>query len=90
MVLLDVLGQKWTLRILWELNAGCISFRNLREKCDDISPTILNKRLKELRELGFVKLEDCGFQLTSQGKELVDRFASLDEWANKWSQTIGR
>ena len=90
MVLLDILGQRWTLRILWELNAGCVSFRRLRELCDDVSPTLLNRRLKELRELRFVVLEDCGFKLTGQGEELVEQFARLDRWAQDWARTIER
>lgn len=90
MVLLDILGQKWTLRILWELSAGCVAFRRLREKCDDISPTLLNKRLKQLRELEFVVLEDCGFRLTDQGEDLVEQFVQLDSWAEDWARSIKR
>lgn len=90
MVLLDILGQKWTLRILWELSAGCVSFRQLRGMCDDVSPTLLNNRLKQLRDLRFVALEDCGYRLTGQGEDLVEHFARLDRWAQDWARTIER
>lgn len=88
MVLLDVLGQRWTLRILWELNRGVATFRNLRGNCDDVSPTLLNARLKELRELELVVLGSDGFQLSDLGRELVREFAKLDDWANKWAQVL--
>ncbi|USG62874.1 winged helix-turn-helix transcriptional regulator [Sneathiella marina] len=90
MVLLDVLGQRWSLRILWELRAGNVTFRQLRELCDDVSPTLLNKRLKEFRQLKFVELDEAGFGLTGHGKELVTHFSKLDKWAGNWSQELER
>jgi len=56
MVLLDALGQRWTLRILWELQDDRLSFRTLQGRCDGVSPTVLNGRLKMLRGLGIVDL----------------------------------
>lgn len=90
MVLLDVLGQKWTLRVLWELQAGCVSFRTLRGLCDDASPTSLHKRLRELRELNLVELKECGFQLTEKGTELTAKFADLHLWAEEWSKSLNK
>src|SRR3974390_2063939 len=60
MVLLDLLGRRWTLRILWELREGALTSRALRSACDEASPTVLNERLKELREAGFVELGNGG------------------------------
>ena len=45
MRLLDVLGKRWTLQVLWELRDERLTFRELRERCDDVSPTSLNHRL---------------------------------------------
>ena len=56
MVLLDLLGRRWTLRILWELREGALTSRALREACDDASPTVLQARLADLRQAGFVEL----------------------------------
>ena len=89
MVLLDVLGKRWTLRLLWELNQdGAGTFRDLRARCGDISPTSLNSRLKELRELGLIDLTDSGFELTEQGHSLSALLNPLDKWANKWADTL--
>jgi DNA-binding HxlR family transcriptional regulator len=86
MVLLDVLGQRWTLRIMWELGSGRANFRVLRLKCDDVSPTVLNKRLKELRDLGLVDLNNWGYGLTEDGLALATQLLGLDAWANGWQE----
>lgn len=88
MVLLDVLGQRWMLRILWELRAGPASFRALRERCDGISPTVLNQRLKTLRTLEIVDLEEAGYGLTNAGRELGEQLLVLDGWARRWAATL--
>jgi DNA-binding HxlR family transcriptional regulator len=88
MVLLDVLGQRWTLRLLWELGQGAATFRTLRSRCDDVSPTLLNRRLKDLRELALVDLGDKGYALTSLGMDLAQKFSSLDSWANEWADKL--
>jgi DNA-binding HxlR family transcriptional regulator len=88
MVLLDVLGQRWTLRVLWELGDTRATFRALRLKCDDVSPTLLNKRLKQLRELGLVDLDDAGYGLTGQGRELASQLVGLDVWATSWAKKV--
>lgn len=87
MVLLDALGQRWTLRILWELTAGPLSFRDLRERCDQLSPTVLNGRLKLLREMALVEREEgAGYRLTPQGQELGARLLDLNHWAEHWAR----
>ena len=89
MTLLDQLGQRWTLRILWELRDGeRLTFRELQNRCDNISPTILNKRLKELRELKILDHQDGGYRQTSLGKELGSVLLELDKWSRKWARQL--
>ena len=73
MALLDLLGRRWTLRIVWELREDrALTSRALRTACDEASPTVLNERLQELREAGFVDLGEAGgYALTPLGKELA-------------------
>lgn len=85
MVLLDVLGLRWTLRILWELQSERLTFRELQARCGDISPTILNSRLKVLRELKILDHQTEGYGYTPSGSDLGAYLISLDEWANKWA-----
>ena len=77
MALLDVLGRRWALRVLWELRASVLNFRALQAACGDISPTVLNQRLAELREAGLVQWSDAGFALTPLGDELIVAFEPL-------------
>ncbi len=89
MALLDLLGRRWALRIIWELRGQPLRFRGLREKCDGLSPTILNQRLRELREAGIVVLEDQGYALTDRGRDLFAALAPLHRWAESWKQKVG-
>ena len=90
MVLLDVLGQRWTLRILWELRDGRVSFRELRERCEQVSPSLLNQRLKTLRELGLVDHDGSGYGLTRRGVELGGQLNALDRWSRGWARELAR
>src|SRR5213596_2232892 len=75
MALLDLLGRRWTLRIIWELRDDPLSSRALRTACDDASPTVMQARLSELREAGLVELlAGDGYRLTQLGRELMESF----------------
>lgn len=91
MVLLDALGKRWALRVVWELSQDdpC-SFRDLRSRCEDVSPTSLNQRLKDLRELGLIELGEGGYALSEQGRALSRLFKPLDAWANDWARWLER
>jgi DNA-binding HxlR family transcriptional regulator len=85
MALLDLLGRRWTLRILWELRDKALTSRALREACDDASPTVLQARLAELRHAGFVELMPLsGYRLTEMGRELLGTFLPLHRFAERW------
>src|SRR5947207_13810668 len=60
MALLDLLGRRWSLRILWELREQPLTSRGLRPACDEASPTVLQARLTELREAGLAELGPKG------------------------------
>jgi DNA-binding HxlR family transcriptional regulator len=81
MRVLEVLGRRWALRVLWELRDGPRTFRALREACDDVSPSSLNHRLTELRALGVVDLGDDGYELTASGARLSRILLELSRWA---------
>ena len=86
MALLDLLGRRWTLRIIWELRETALTSRALRTACDEASPTILQTRLTELREAGFVELTDDGYRLTGLGAELFQTFGPLHRFAERWNR----
>src|SRR6201996_6984471 len=85
MVLLDLFGRRWSLRILWELRDRSLTSRALRAACDEASPTVLNERLKELREAGFIELVPAnGYGLTELGRELLESLLPLHRFAERW------
>ena len=87
MVLLDLLGRRWTLRIVWELRDAPLTARALRTACDEASPTVLQARLAELRKAGLVELVSAsGYRLTAMGRELLETFLPLHRFAERWSK----
>lgn len=88
MAVLDLLGRRWTLRVLWELRDGTpLTFRELQSSGGDISSSVLNERLRELREAGIVdNTGEGGYRLTKDGAELLEALAPLDAWAERWAR----
>jgi len=90
MALLDLLGRRWLLRVLWELRGEPLTFRALRARCDAVSPSVLNARLAELREVGIVGLDPGGgYALTREGRGLLEALAPLQGWAERWARRAG-
>src|SRR6478609_2882058 len=84
MVLLDLLGRRWTLRIVWELREAPRRFRELQDAIG-ASPTIINTRLAELRDARLVTPDEAsGYRLTPLGEDLLRRFLPLHVWSEKW------
>jgi len=88
MALLDLLGRRWSLRVLWELHRGPASFRELQARCEGLSPSVLNTRLGELREARLVENGADGYQLSELGEELALHCLPLAQWAQGWAQQL--
>jgi DNA-binding HxlR family transcriptional regulator len=88
MALLDLLGRRWTLRIVWELRDQPRRFRDLQDAIG-ASPSIVNARLAELRTAKLVELDPAsGYLLTSLGIELLRLFLPLHAWSEKWAKSF--
>jgi DNA-binding HxlR family transcriptional regulator len=75
--------------ILWNLSkGGSCTFRELQERCEAISPSVLNSRLRELREAGLVERSDQGYRATPVGHELYALLVPLGAWAKKWAAKL--
>lgn len=86
--LLELLGQRWALRILWELRGDPLGFRPLQAACDDVSPSVLNQRLHELRRARLVARSAQGYTLTRYGLSLLCVLAPLKDWAGEWVREV--
>jgi DNA-binding HxlR family transcriptional regulator len=87
MALLDLLGRRAALRVLWELRGERLTFRALAGAADT-NPSVLNTRLGELRASGLVDHDEQegGYGLTADGRSLLDRLAPLHAWAEGWAR----
>jgi DNA-binding HxlR family transcriptional regulator len=85
MALLDLLGRRGALRILWELRDTSLTFRALLAAADS-NPSGLNTRLKELKAAGIIELGDSGYALSARGKTLLESLLPLHHWAENWAQ----
>jgi len=85
MALLDLLGRRWALRVLWELRDDSTqTFRQLQQRCDGVSSSVLADRLRELGQADLIEHAGKGYLLTGQGRTLVEHLAQLDMWAAGW------
>lgn len=89
MALLDLLGRRWALRVLWELRDGPLAFRVLQERCDGMSSSVLNQRLRELREAAVIEHDSDGYRLSAEGRRLEPSLAALNDWAERWAARSG-
>ena len=89
MALLDLLGRRMSLRVLWELaHAGRpLTFRELQAVAET-NPNLLNTRLKELRTAAIVVHQTGGYGLSEEGMALVRLIMPLDEWAVAWGARL--
>ena len=88
MALLDLLGRRWALRVIWELRKETLQFRALQARCDGMSSSVLNQRLKELRGAGIVEVADGGYRLTGDGQGLIEAYRPLAAWADGWAERV--
>ena len=88
MALLDLLGRRWALRVIWELRDGPLLFRALQKRCEGMSSSVLNQRLQELRAAGIIEPGDGGYALTEEGRRLLEVYSPLNEWAKRWAARV--
>jgi DNA-binding HxlR family transcriptional regulator len=91
MALFDVLGKRWSLRILWELRNEPATFRDLRARCSGMSSSVLTTRLRDLRAHEMVDhTPGVGYSLTETGRGIARRVGDLYEWLGRQPSTKDR
>jgi DNA-binding HxlR family transcriptional regulator len=80
---LDQLGRRWSLRLIWELRRDTVSFSELRERTG-VSPSMLTTRLRELEALGVVEKDGARrYRLSGGGRELARILYEVNRWAER-------
>jgi DNA-binding HxlR family transcriptional regulator len=89
MVLLDLLGRRMALRVIWELHLANepLTFRGIQAAAGT-NPGVLNARVKELREAQLVERAATGYRLTPLGRSLVAVFLPIAEWSAHWGAKL--
>lgn len=87
MALLDLLGRRWSLRVMWELQEPAQSFREIQSRCDGMSSSVLSQRLGELADAEIVSAQEGGgYALTGEGRALLELLRPMDSWARRWAE----
>lgn len=80
---LKLLGSKWSIIIMSELNDGPYGFNEILRLTEGVSPRILSFRLKQMVELGFIRKKvihrtpiSTEYSITGKGQKVLE--ASLE------------
>ena len=88
---LDLLGRRWSLRVLWELRDGALGARALLARCEGLSSSVLYDRLRELTGAGLIRRDPAeAYELTAIGRSLGAALDPLDDWAKQWGRSRSR
>ncbi|HUX14007.1 MAG TPA: helix-turn-helix domain-containing protein [Spirochaetia bacterium] len=88
MALFDLLGRTWALGVMWQMQNGPHTFRELQERCESISPSILNSRIKDLRKAEIAERTLNGYELTVRGKKLIKLIHPFGDWSREWAKEV--
>ncbi|MEU0940190.1 helix-turn-helix domain-containing protein [Embleya sp. NPDC005971] len=89
MAALDLLGRRWIMRLIWELSREPAGFRALQRRCDDMSSSVLNTRLRDLVNARIATQDPNGhYELTPIGVQLVDALNPLLTWSTTWAREL--
>ncbi|MFC7451243.1 winged helix-turn-helix transcriptional regulator [Rhodococcus daqingensis] len=92
---MDVIGGKWKVLILWELDRRACRFGELRRLLPGVTEKVLASHLRELEHDGIVLRTDYGevpprveYSLTELGRSLNEALAPLGAWGRE--HVLGR
>src|SRR5258708_7206451 len=88
----EIFCSRWTALILREMVVGTRRFNDIRRGGPRMSPTLLSKRLVEMREAGIVRevLSPKGgkeYKLTEAGEDLKPIVMALGFWGQRWVES---
>ena len=92
---LRLLGDVWTLMIVYTLLSGTKRFGELLEVLGNVSPKTLSQRLKMLEEIGFVQRQAfpeipprVEYRLTEKGLALIDIMEAIKLFGERYLSDV--
>ena len=92
---LRLLGDMWTLIIVYTLLSGTKRFGELLEAMGNVSSKTLSQRLKMLEEIGFVQRQAfleipprVEYRLTEKGLALVDIMEAIKQFGQRYLSEV--
>jgi DNA-binding HxlR family transcriptional regulator len=89
---LNVLGQKWVLRIIRALGEETQRFCELQDALGGANSATLSQRLKLLEDEGLIDRRTIStmppwveYSLTPKGADLGRAITGIDRWAERWA-----
>ncbi|MFC4377079.1 winged helix-turn-helix transcriptional regulator [Nocardia halotolerans] len=86
---IELLGQRWMLRVIWELEPGPLGFLDLRRRMGNCSSSMLSDRLHQLQSAGLTRKNGPrgAYELTTEGALLAESLQPLWDWSESWTPT---
>ena len=91
---LNVLGQKWVMRIIRALGERTQRFCELQDALGGANSATLSQRLKLLEDEGLIARHAVSavppwveYSLTAKGSDLRVAISGIDGWADRWATT---
>lgn len=89
---LDVIGGKWAMPIIYNLSKGKMRFKEIERTIDGINTRMLVKELKNLEANGIITREvfatvppTVEYALTIKGDKLLPSIKSLHQWGQEYA-----
>jgi DNA-binding HxlR family transcriptional regulator len=89
---LNVLGQKWVMRIVRALGERTQRFCELQDALGGANSATLSQRLKLLEDEGLIDRTMVSevppwveYSLTTKGSDLRKAIVGIDRWADRWA-----
>ncbi|XXM70928.1 winged helix-turn-helix transcriptional regulator [Lysinibacillus sphaericus] len=95
-LVIDVIGGKWKVLILWNLNEGEKRFNELKRSLPNITQKMLTQQLRELEEHGLVSRRvyqevppRVEYSTTEMGKKLQTTLFEMCQWGDEYAEQKG-
>ncbi len=93
---LDLVGGKWKLPILWRLRNGTQRYGELRSDLPSITAKMLTQQLRELERDGFITRTvhpvvppHVDYDLTERGRRTIPHIEELRTWGHELMREFG-